>query len=308
MTGPGGAGKTSTVRSLKGEAFIKEHISTIGADASATCTVTRNNVGVDWKKREVESTFAEHAATKIKQEMASLISSSSPSKATTSLLSTMNDDNERNESNKPRRPSLMQRFKNSFTSKSSASASSSSVAIEDITNATSASSTTNTKSEVKKIEEVVEKSKNISMKDDQDAVNVHTMELVAKAVDDKDKILKNEENIALSIWDLGGQEVFYTLHHLFLTEYAVYLCIFDMRHMISDDKQVREKSLNYTNFWLRSIQMHANGAPIFLIGTFKDIVNKDHQHDTIDEILCEYFDFGDIVPTLVKSTKQKLVF
>ncbi len=48
MTGSGGAGKTSTVRSLKGETFIKEHISTIGVDASATCTVTRNDVGVDW--------------------------------------------------------------------------------------------------------------------------------------------------------------------------------------------------------------------------------------------------------------------
>ena len=97
-----------------------------------------------------------------------------------------------------------------------------------------------------------------------------------------------EQSIALSIWDLGGQEVFYALHHLFLTKYAVYLCIFDMTHMISDDKEIRNKSLEYTNFWLRSIQMHANGAPIYLIGTFKDQAPDDKQHDKIDERICDY--------------------
>jgi len=59
-----------------------------------------------------------------------------------------------------------------------------------------------------------------SFKDDQEAINIHTIELVAKSVGNKKK-----QNISLSIWDLGGQEVFYTLHHLFLTKYAVYLVV-----------------------------------------------------------------------------------
>ena len=59
-----------------------------------------------------------------------------------------------------------------------------------------------------------------------------------------------------------------------------------MRHMISDDKSVVAKSIEYTNFWLRSIQMHAGGAPIFLIGTFKDIVSDPKQHKKINEIIC----------------------
>lgn len=30
------------------------------------------------------------------------------------------------------------------------------------------------------------------------------------------------------------------------------------------------------------------------IGTFKDIVNRSEQHDTIDEYLCDRFDFNKI--------------
>lgn len=33
----------------------------------------------------------------------------------------------------------------------------------------------------------------------------------------------DDYQLSFSIWDYGGQRVFYTLHHLFLTEYGVYL-------------------------------------------------------------------------------------
>ena len=31
------------------------------------------------------------------------------------------------------------------------------------------------------------------------------------------------------VWDFGGQEVFYALHHLYLTSYAAYTVLFDMQ-------------------------------------------------------------------------------
>ena len=52
------------------------------------------------------------------------------------------------------------------------------------------------------------------MRDEQEAVNVHAMEFITDAIAGDEKV---RESIILSIWDLGGQEVFYTLHHLFLT-------------------------------------------------------------------------------------------
>ena len=41
-----------------------------------------------------------------------------------------------------------------------------------------------------------------------------------------------EELIRMIIYDLTGQRVFYTLHHLFVTRNAVYLCVFDMRRLV----------------------------------------------------------------------------
>src|SRR6202012_1818750 len=132
--------------------------------------------------------------------------------------------------------------------------------------------------------EIIIPQENISLKDDQTAMKLYNEQEINDALN-----LMNDDNkmkISLSIWDLGGQEVFYALHHLFLTKYAVYLCIFDMRQMISDKEEDRLLSMNYTNFWLRSIEMHARGAPIFLIGTFKDVISSSDQHEKINEILC----------------------
>jgi len=54
--------------------------------------------------------------------------------------------------------------------------------------------------------------------------------------------------------------------------------------------------------------MHANGAPIYLIGTFKDQVPDDKQHKKINEYLCTSLKLNAIAPTLAKNTKNNLVF
>jgi len=54
--------------------------------------------------------------------------------------------------------------------------------------------------------------------------------------------------------------------------------------------------------------MHAPGAPIFLIGTFKDAVPKEQQHDKINEVLCIKLKLNVVAPTLIKNTKNNLVF
>lgn len=131
----------------------------MGADASATCTVMRNDVGVDWKKRDIKSTFVEHTAILIKHELTSLSLSALASKATST--STTKDD-DKDESNKPRKPKPL-----------SASTSSTDDSSDETITAI-------TISEVKKAEEVVGKSKNTSMNDDHDAVNIHVMKLVLR--------------------------------------------------------------------------------------------------------------------------------
>ena len=71
-------------------------------------------------------------------------------------------------------------------------------------------------------------------------------------------------SIRMSIWDFGGQTVFYTLHHLFLTRYGIYLLVFDIRKMMD---QVNE-TLEFMRFWINSVSLHAPDAKMVVVGTF----------------------------------------
>ena len=86
---------------------------------------------------------------------------------------------------------------------------------------------------------------------------------LARARNDKDAI-------TLSIWDYGGQSVFYTMHHLFLTSYGVYLLCFDMTSLLDKDSVAGAKAVQSLKFWLNSVKMHAPTAPVMLAGTFLD--------------------------------------
>ncbi|GBG24321.1 Leucine-rich repeat serine/threonine-protein kinase 2 [Hondaea fermentalgiana] len=94
-----------------------------------------------------------------------------------------------------------------------------------------------------------------------------------------------ERELSFTIWDYGGQQVFYALHHIFLTEKGLYLVVFDMREIIGksefetklkpEDLELlasREDAIGNLRFWLNSIKLHAPNAPILLVGTYLDQV------------------------------------
>ena len=83
----------------------------------------------------------------------------------------------------------------------------------------------------------------------------------------------NSDSLTLSLWDFGGQQTFYTMHHIFLTKSGIYLLVFDLRSFLVPGDSV--ESLEYVRFWLQSIQLHAPDAPLFLVGTFSDQVDSN---------------------------------
>ena len=92
---------------------------------------------------------------------------------------------------------------------------------------------------------------------------------------------KNErETLSMSIWDCGGQTVFHTLHHLFITRYAVYLLAFDMAFFLTHP----EEGMRYVDFWLNSIKLHAAEAPVIIIGTFLDKLPKGKEKHHLEEV------------------------
>ena len=96
-----------------------------------------------------------------------------------------------------------------------------------------------------------------------------------------------KDRTILSTWDFGGQRLFYTVHHLFLTKFGVYLVVFSMANFVSAKK--KGECLGHLRTWLNSVSVHAQGAPVLLIGTFKDQVKNSSSHLRISEELLQLF-------------------
>ena len=83
-----------------------------------------------------------------------------------------------------------------------------------------------------------------------------------------------KDRVTLSIWDYGGQEVFHALHHIFLTNHGIYCVVFNM----AEFDRSQEATINFLSFWLHSIKLHAEKAPIVLVGTRKDEIESPSSH------------------------------
>jgi GTPase SAR1 family protein len=97
-----------------------------------------------------------------------------------------------------------------------------------------------------------------------------------------------QEDITLHTWDFGGQQVYYVLHHLFITE-GVYCLCFNMLEALND----REECMEYIAFWLNSTYSHVaskDDCSILLVGTHRDIVADPKQHRTISDTLRSQFE------------------
>ena len=104
--------------------------------------------------------------------------------------------------------------------------------------------------------------------------------------------------LLMSLWDFGGQEVFSSLHHLFLTRNGVYCVVFSVVELLaeiecaatssssttgtttnttSDNEQsvdgssVEEPSCQHAlKLWLDTVYVFAPGSPVLIVGTCKD--------------------------------------
>ena len=101
-------------------------------------------------------------------------------------------------------------------------------------------------------------------------------------------------DLVISVFDFGGQSVFNVIHHLFLTKNGVYTLTFNMEWLL-EEGPAREQCLAYLKFWLNSIVVHTldtkSGltAPLALVGTRKDLVDKPSDHEKISVLLFEIF-------------------
>eukprot|EP00924_Labyrinthula_sp_SR-Ha-C_P001523 snap_masked-scaffold_18-processed-gene-0.22-mRNA-1 protein AED:1.00 eAED:1.00 QI:0/0/0/0/1/1/3/0/611 len=75
------------------------------------------------------------------------------------------------------------------------------------------------------------------------------------------------------ISDFGGQEVFSSLHHLFMNPNAVYILVFNLTKQSNED-------MNRLKFWLKSVVKNATRAPVIFIGTYlKQFLSKNKKKE-----------------------------
>ncbi|XP_021339283.1 uncharacterized protein LOC110440494 isoform X2 [Mizuhopecten yessoensis] len=80
-------------------------------------------------------------------------------------------------------------------------------------------------------------------------------------VDTKNK----DESLTFNVWDFAGQTVYYNTHQFFLSNRAVYLLLWNIRLGFEHAG---------LDFWLNSVVCHAPKAPIIIVGTHCDKVEK----------------------------------
>eukprot|EP00924_Labyrinthula_sp_SR-Ha-C_P013006 snap_masked-scaffold_12-processed-gene-6.17-mRNA-1 protein AED:0.43 eAED:0.46 QI:0/-1/0/1/-1/1/1/0/807 len=82
-----------------------------------------------------------------------------------------------------------------------------------------------------------------------------------------EKFDNTSHQATISLWDFGAQEVFYSLHHLFLTEQSCFLLVFNASEILTNFEGSRSRQVEFLNFWLNSKKLHAEGAPLVIVGT-----------------------------------------
>ena len=115
--------------------------------------------------------------------------------------------------------------------------------------------------------------------------------------------------LVFSVWDFAGQEVFETLHHVFLTRFGVYLLCFSLVELTPSlsTPQRMANAKRSVAFWLNSVRVHANGSPCFLVGTHADVVPSDEDHVAV-HLLLEGLAEGGVSRRVVPDAARRCCF
>mmetsp|Transcript_15871 Transcript_15871/g.20336 ORF Transcript_15871/g.20336 Transcript_15871/m.20336 type:complete len:822 (+) Transcript_15871:462-2927(+) len=283
FVGQGKAGKSATVRSLLGKGFNPDWDSTIGADISErmTSSATSKWRNPDDLKGDFTSRFAArlmvaHSNTRNRPNAKATAQVGKTKEKTNLVL-----------------PSHINKMLNEE-------------AINDSTKTTNATVSNDPESaRIRNVQHNESSSGRIrpSLKNTSVQVKQEPNDEIVREFEEKLFLdaKRDVNSLTLSLWDFGGQQVFYAMHHIFLTQSGVYILLFDMRELLEPTK--REEASKYLLFWLRSVKLHAPKASLILTGTFLADVGERENLRTVDIILRELIKatFSQIVPNIDES-------
>ena len=147
------------------------------------------------------------------------------------------------------------------------------------------------------------KTKGSSSKKRIDSANVKRFSTELRKSISFEKESSKENTKILSIWDFGGQFVYYATHQLFHSRHAIYLLVFSLNEsldaVITDDEKpnnVKPKTMKeYIKFWISSVHSFVGNRQgteptIILVGTKKDLLDSDVDIEQKFEDVRKLFD------------------
>ena len=84
-----------------------------------------------------------------------------------------------------------------------------------------------------------------------------------------------DQNVAISLWDFAGQEIYYTTHQFFLAPNTLYLIVFNAALPLKHGNIV---------YWLNSIQSRVKGQQVLIIATHIDKMNSSKRNQRLQEL------------------------
>ena len=246
FVGKGAAGKSSTIRTLLGEPFLENYKSTVLGETHVEIDVSLFNVS-EWKGRKAESDqhLFESDFTNIIKQL-----------DTNDLI----QEKAKYHQMELTMPNVVAEYVNEALKLPDRS-----------TSVQEAMELENTKAAAIDQECVTETSPEKSQ-----------LQSIARDNDELKEDKHVETPSTFSVWDFGGQEVFYTIHHLFLTANGLYVLVFNLVALLNDP----DEELETINFWLDSLLLHASTAPIFIVGTrCKELIAQELSQ--VDELVLK---------------------
>mmetsp|Transcript_32811 Transcript_32811/g.75052 ORF Transcript_32811/g.75052 Transcript_32811/m.75052 type:complete len:1283 (+) Transcript_32811:60-3908(+) len=87
-----------------------------------------------------------------------------------------------------------------------------------------------------------------------------------------------DETIVMQAWDFAGQEMYYSMVHVFLTSRAIYVLVLDLSKWATEvSGPLSEEIVESVDFWLAAIFIHAPEAHLIIVGTHDDELPPDHR-------------------------------
>jgi serine/threonine protein kinase/GTPase SAR1 family protein len=108
-------------------------------------------------------------------------------------------------------------------------------------------------------------------------------------------------DVTFSVWDFGGQSVFYPTHQFFMTSRSVYVLVFNVARQLTESR---------VEYWLKKVNVMTTGrTPTLLVGTHIDAEGMgQEQLDAIGEKMRRKYPrsvYPNIVDIVMVSTKGK---